>query len=114
MSQNASYVVIRTFVLTHLHAFSPRVDKFAGDFVCTLPDPSAATTTAAAFIGLERAAFGTSGRSYERDGFRKAVSSPGCRRQTQERGYNAQYKWTMRMKLRRVQRLSRLRSRNKT
>ena len=49
-----------TFTRARLHAFSPRVNKFAGDFVCTLPDPSAATTTAAAFAGLERAAFGTS------------------------------------------------------
>ena len=50
-----------TFAFARLHAFIPCVRKFVVDVVCALPEPSAATTTATGFAGLDRAAFGTSG-----------------------------------------------------
>ena len=61
ISQNATDAVMLTFASARLHSISPRVNKFSVDFVCTLPEPSAATTTAAGFAGLQLAAFGTSG-----------------------------------------------------
>ena len=61
MCPRATDAVRLTFACARLKAFSPRVRKFASDFVCTLPNPSASTTTATGFAGLEGATFGTPG-----------------------------------------------------
>ena len=54
--------LLGTYTLTwaRLYAFNPCAIKFVIDFICTLPEPSAATPAATGFAGLETAAFGTS------------------------------------------------------
>ena len=60
MLPRATDAVMSTFACARLHSFSPRVIKFVADFVCTLPEPSAAATAATGFARLEGAALGTS------------------------------------------------------
>ena len=78
-----AYGQARTFVLTNLHAFTPRVIKFDIPFTSAPPEPSAARSAATGFAGLETAAFGTSGgqnrsRGCFRGGHRGANWSRGC------------------------------------
>ena len=61
IAQNPRTLIPITCALTfaRFYAFIPRVPKLFADFICTLASPSATTTTATGFAGLEHAAFWT-------------------------------------------------------